>query len=33
MIDDPRTKLFRHIPGVYEQTSRGEYRDDIFPVC
>ena len=30
MIDDPRTKLFRHIPGVYEQTSRGEYRDDIF---
>ncbi len=30
MIDDPRTKMFRHIPGVYEQTSRGEYRDDIF---
>ena len=30
MIEDPRTKLFRHIPGVYEQTSRGEYRDDIF---
>ena len=30
MKDDPRTKMFRHIPGVYEQTSRGEYRDDIF---
>lgn len=30
MIEDPRHKLFRHIPGVYEQTSRGEYRDDIF---
>ena len=30
MIEDPRTRLFRHIPGVYEQTSRGEYKDDIF---
>jgi len=30
MTQEFRPDLFRHIPGVYEKTSRGEYRDDIF---